>query len=132
MASGINRLRRDRSGIVSLEFALIAPGFLLMFFGTIEMGRYLFTRQSLELLTGQVARAAVIGTITPGCPLTLPASFSIPPMLAPGNLSVCVSQSTPAGSETQYQVTSTYDFTFFLPVFAASSGMISAKVAPTF
>lgn len=132
MSSAINRLRRDRSGTAALEFAVIAPALLLVLLGTMEVSRYLFTEQSLELLTGQVARAAVIGTVTPACPLTLPASIRVPPLLQSANLSVCVTQSTPSGSEIQYQVTSTYNFTFLLPVLAASSGMVSAQTAPVF
>lgn len=126
------RLHRDRAGTVALEFGFIASGFLLMLLGTIEMARYLFTQQSLELLTGLVARAAVVGTVTPACPLTLPASIAVPPILSTANLSVCLTQPSQSGGKTEYQVTSSYTFTFLLPVFAKDSGMISTKTVPVF
>lgn len=132
MSSVINRLRRDRSGAVALEFAVIAPSFLLMLLGTMEVSRYIFAQESLELLTGQVARAAVTGAITPACPATLPASIVIPPTLAPGSLTVCVVQSSPSGSNIEYQVTSSYNFIFVLPALSAAGGMMSAKTAPVF
>jgi len=124
-------LLRDRSGVVTLEFGLIAAGFLLLVLSTIEISLYLFTQQSLQLITGQVARAAVIGTVTAGCPITLPSGISVPPILAGSSLRVCVTANN-GGGQTSYVVTGSYNFTFFLPIFAANSGTISEQVSPKY
>ncbi len=131
MSSAISSVRRCRAGVTSLEFGLIASGFLLFVLGAVQISLYLFTEQSLELLTGTVARGAIVGTVSTGCPTTLPSAIVIPPILVPANLSVCVTKTTPSG-DIQIQVVSTYSFTFFLPILSGDSGMVSTKTTPLY
>ncbi len=131
MSSAINSCLRSRRGVTSLEFGLVGGIFLLLMLGAMQLGLYLFTRQSLDMLTGLVARAAVIGTVSAACPATLPSSIPVPPILSSANLSVCVTRTNPNGA-TQFQVVSTYRFTFFLPILSGDSGVISEQVAPVY
>lgn len=54
------RLSRDRRGATAVEFGFVALAFILLTMGTVELARYYFTLQSLRLLTGEVARAALV------------------------------------------------------------------------
>jgi Flp pilus assembly pilin Flp len=131
MSSAFSSCLRSRDGTTSLEFAVIGGIFMLLMLGAFQLGIYLFTVQGLELLTGMVARAAIVGTVSPACPATLPSSVPIPPILAPAQLSVCVVKTNPSG-DIQIQVTSTYQFAFFLPIMASDSGPVSQKTVPLY
>lgn len=54
----IRRFRRDRSGSIAVETALIAGVFLTMIFGTIELGRYAWLRNVLIQTAYAGARCA--------------------------------------------------------------------------
>ena len=54
------RLARDRRGVAILEFALIAPVLLLLLAGTLELGRFVFTQNSLQSATAVALRQATI------------------------------------------------------------------------
>jgi len=61
-------LVRDRRGGTAVEFALVAPTFLMMIFLMIDGGRMLFTRQALSELAVAGARCAALkptGCTTP-------------------------------------------------------------------
>lgn len=53
-------LRTRQSGLVTVEFALIASLFFIILFGIIEFGRLLFTWNTLEEVTRRAARLAVV------------------------------------------------------------------------
>lgn len=62
--SAWRRLRDDRSGVAALEFALVLLPFVLLMVGTMEIGRYFFTVQSLRTMVANAARMAMIdGTL---------------------------------------------------------------------
>jgi Flp pilus assembly protein TadG len=52
-------LVRDRRGVAAIEFALVAPLFLLFAFGLIEFSRLLWTDNALEYAAEQAARYAL-------------------------------------------------------------------------
>ena len=55
---------RDRSGIAAIEFALLAPAFLMLLIGTITMAMLFFTISSLNFATEAAARcASVMATV---------------------------------------------------------------------
>jgi Flp pilus assembly protein TadG len=51
---------RDRAGTSALEFALLAPAFLLLFLGIMEFGRVLWTQSALQHAVEAAARYAAI------------------------------------------------------------------------
>jgi len=57
---------RARDGITSIEFALIAPVFLLMIMGIIEFSLIMFTSVVLESATNSTSRLGKTGYIAPG------------------------------------------------------------------
>ncbi|MCB1385330.1 MAG: pilus assembly protein [Nitratireductor sp.] len=62
--SGAAVLWLDRSGASAVEFAIIAPLFLLMMFGMIAYGIYFGAAHSVQQLAADAARASVAGLST--------------------------------------------------------------------
>lgn len=63
------RRRRRSRGQALVEFALVVPWFLLLLFGIIEAGRFIFYYESLSHATREGARYAIVnGANTLGCP----------------------------------------------------------------
>ena len=51
----------DRKGAAMVEFALVAPIFLLLVFGVFEFGRYFFVQHTIQYATREGARIALVG-----------------------------------------------------------------------
>jgi Flp pilus assembly protein TadG len=60
MARSPSSLRRDQNGSVAVEFALIGPAFLAMFFGVVQIGSGMQNYNALRGVSADVARYAVI------------------------------------------------------------------------
>jgi hypothetical protein len=60
------RLLRNRSGASAAEFALVLPLLLILLFGIIDSGRWLWTYNEAEKATQEGARVAVVTQIIPG------------------------------------------------------------------
>ncbi len=58
---GTRKLRRDSSGQSLVEFALVLPLLLLMFFGIFEFGRFYYTKITLQHAVREATRFAVTG-----------------------------------------------------------------------
>ncbi len=56
--------RRNRQGAAAVEFAVVAPVFLLMIFGMIEVGRAIMVQQILTNASREGARLAVLDSQT--------------------------------------------------------------------
>lgn len=56
----LRHLARARGGTAALEFALVAPIFIALLFGTIEFARLLWTSQALQETAGAGARCMAI------------------------------------------------------------------------
>ena len=63
LRSGRRRLRRDPSGQSLVEFAIILPLLLLVFFGIFEFGRFYFTKLTLQHAVREATRFAVTGNV---------------------------------------------------------------------
>lgn len=50
----------DRRGVAAIEFALLAPAFLMLLIGTMTMGMLFFTASSLHFATEAAARCASV------------------------------------------------------------------------
>ena len=59
----IRRLRLDRSGASAVEFALVLPLLLLLLFGIIDAGRFLWEVNKAEKATQYGARMAVVTNV---------------------------------------------------------------------
>jgi hypothetical protein len=127
-----NARRQRASGATVLEFALVFPVFLLLFAGTLELGRYFLTQHSLRTAAAEAARAALAdSTISPGgakdCSNAVASVGSVVPFLAldPAAEMLCVTRNS---TTRVISVTATYPFDFFLPILSTSSGAISVSI----
>ncbi|GAA5053485.1 hypothetical protein GCM10023208_15500 [Erythrobacter westpacificensis] len=60
----IQKLRRDQQGASTIEFALLAPAFLTLIFGTIEGSRIVWTKNTLDEVAFATARCM---SVSLGC-----------------------------------------------------------------
>lgn len=58
-------LARCRRGVTAVEFALVAPVFMMLLFGLIEGGRMLWLKQTLNEVAFSTARCMSVGTDCP-------------------------------------------------------------------
>jgi Flp pilus assembly protein TadG len=63
LACGLNRLRRDRSGATAIDFAIMAPVFMIGMFGILEIAMMFFGAQVLESATQDTARLIMTGQV---------------------------------------------------------------------
>src|SRR5689334_21413692 len=61
----IRLLKRDQIGITSIEFALIAPVFLMLIMGVVEFSMIMFTTAVMESATNNTARLGKTGYVPP-------------------------------------------------------------------
>jgi Flp pilus assembly protein TadG len=57
------RRQRDLSGQALVEFTMVLPLLLMLFFGIIEFGLYFYTRVSLRHVVRESARFAITGSV---------------------------------------------------------------------
>lgn len=65
MSTTANILRRD-DGATAAEFAMVLPLLILLLFGIIDVGRYMWTLNQVEKATQMGARMAVVTNMVPG------------------------------------------------------------------
>lgn len=56
----LNRLRRQDRGTVAIEFAMVFPLFIMMLFGIVEFGRFLWADNTLRHAVQEGARCAAL------------------------------------------------------------------------
>lgn len=57
---GMRALAADKRGATAAEFALVVPVFLFMVFGSIELGRFMWIRNSLQTAVEAAARCSAL------------------------------------------------------------------------
>ncbi len=62
IATLIKRLRRTRAGATAVEFAFVAPLFLIMVLGVIEMSRAMWIKSTMQFAVDETARFVIVNT----------------------------------------------------------------------
>lgn len=106
-------LRRADRGVAAVEFAMVAPLFLLMLLGIIVYGLFFVTQIAIVVAASEGARASVAGlTDTERASLARQAAQTVligyAPLLTATRASVVAQAAT--GNATQFQVTVSYPF----------------------
>jgi Flp pilus assembly protein TadG len=57
----MRKFARDTSGVTAIEFALVAPVFLMLLFGIIVFGAYLTVTHGVQQIAAEAARSSVAG-----------------------------------------------------------------------
>lgn len=58
----LRRLHRDRRGASAVEFALVLPVLLTLLFGTLEVGRLMWVRSTMQFAAEEATRYALVHT----------------------------------------------------------------------
>ena len=127
-----------RDGAIAVEFAMIAPVFLLIVFGIIVYGSYLSVVHGVQQLAAEAARSSVAG-LNEGERSTLANSYvtgnvNSYPLIDPAHLTV--NAATSASDANVFIVTVNYDasgmFIYSLPTFvpAPSSTIVRSAAIP--
>jgi Flp pilus assembly protein TadG len=109
---GWRRLAGDRRGTTAAEFALIVPVFVAMVFGSVELGRFMWVRNSLQTAAEAAARCSAIRA--PAC-----STFAATKTYAVGiaNVGDATESNFAVTSETCGRVvTASYNFAAIVPV----------------
>lgn len=60
----MRRMRCDRAGATSVEFALVASGFVLLLIGGLQIGLLWWTENAMQITAALTARCAALGSCT--------------------------------------------------------------------
>jgi Flp pilus assembly protein TadG len=126
----------DCRGLVAIEFGMIAVILVTLLLGTVELGRYQFTLQSLRQITALSARQAMVNANTVmaqragGATASLISADALKtavttpnnptPMLRPNLLTLTIGYSTLSGTDL-VTVTAEYPFQFLAPLMPAGT-----------
>ena len=61
----LSRLCRDQRGAAAVEFAMIAPAFFALLLGIVDVGRYMWTLNTMQYAIDDAIRAGVVQEMTP-------------------------------------------------------------------
>jgi Flp pilus assembly protein TadG len=121
------RLWRNQRGATAVEFALVAPIFLIMAFGVVEMARAMFIKSALQFAVEETSRYALVNTSVSTTTLSTYANTSLSNSGANiTGASFSVVQET-TGSRTFMSITGTYNFTVLVPLVPIPDVTLSAK-----
>lgn len=107
-------LWRDRRGVASLEFAILAPVLIVLLIGTVDFGRMFYTRQGLEYATEEAARYYTLNPQSATATVTTYLQGKMPEGLGSG-VAVAYADTANCNSNsavTCTTITATYSFSF--------------------
>jgi len=122
---GQGRLAGNR-GTASLEFGLVGAVLMAMLLGGIELGRYMFTLESVRTVTAEAVRSVTIrgganmDAGSPPCDGLGGRLDFVPgwaPFLDPARLVITMNDCSTDGGVTTVLVTADYQFVFAVPLF---------------
>jgi Flp pilus assembly protein TadG len=60
----LRTLRQDERGVAAVEFAIIAPMFFALLLSVVDVGRYMWTLNTIQYATDEAVRAGAIQQLT--------------------------------------------------------------------
>ncbi len=128
-----NRAERPRPsffaclrGATAVEFALVAPVFLVFLLGTIEAGRALWIKSSMQFAVEETTRFAMVNTGATTSALETMALSKIPGLnVAPAITFTATSSSS--GGKNYMKVSASYDFKAVVPLVNALTITLTAS-----
>ena len=128
MISGIlRRLAGSRRGATAVEFAMVAPIFIIMVAGVFEMGRAMWIKSSMQYAVEETTRYAIVNTSASTSTL---ATYASTAYSSSGNsisgATFAATQTTVSGI-TYISITGSYDFTVIIPLVPFPDVTLSAK-----
>lgn len=128
IVDGASRLWRNSRGAAAVEFAFVAPAFLMLTFGGIEIGRAMFLKASMQYAVEEAARYAMINTSATNTQIQNYAKGSLFFTSQVNGMTIVSSSQTVSGV-TYVTITATYAFQSLAPYlpFNVSGGTLNAK-----
>lgn len=131
----LRKFRAARDGAIAVEFAMIAPVFLMMVFGILMYGSYLAVIHGVQQLAAEAARSSIAGlSETERSSLAnayVTGNVNAYPLIDPGKLTV--SAATSSSDANVFVVTVNYDaskmFLYSLPTFVPMPSPTIARSA---
>ncbi len=120
-------LMRARAGATAVEFALVAPIFIIMTMGVFEIGRAFWIRSSMQFAVEETTRYAIVNTSATTATL---ATYAQTTLTASGvNAADITFTATTevSGSRTFISVTGTYNFSVVVPIVPIPDITLSVK-----
>ena len=123
----VRRLRNDTRGAMAVEFALILPVFLVMLFGTLEVGNVLFAKSTLQQGIETAGRYAMVHLTATTSEIEAEAVAQSSYL---GSLSPTFTVSQTVISGITYSVISvTADYSMMTPFFTGKTITLSSQVS---
>ena len=121
------RIRRSQRGATAVEFALVAPIFLIMVIGVFELGRAMWIRASMQYAVEETTRYAIVNTsATTSALATYAASAYSSSGINISGATFSATQATTSGI-TYVTITGSYDFSVIVPLVPIPDITLSAK-----
>jgi len=113
------RIRRDRRGNASVEFALVAMAFFMLLFGGFEFARYQATGEAVRTFAADPVRQALVRYNASGtCPSSSTVKSDVAPrsnLLAPGAITLSVACTLDSSERDNIAVSVSYSFSSPVP-----------------
>ena len=115
IALRLRALRHDQRGVAAVEFAIIAPMFFALLLSVVDVGRYMWTLNTIQYATDEAVRAGAIQELS-----VAQIKNRVAEAVAPiSSTDVVVSVTSSSDSLT---VTANSTYRFFFPVSAFVTG----------
>lgn len=123
--SFLTRLRSCRAGAMAVEFAIVAPIFLLMVLGVVEFGRLFYIKSNLQHAVEQTSRYAMVNS---GASMASLEAYTLGQLSGMSSTGVTPDATTETVAGTEYViVTATYTFSFIIPLIPVGDVAVNAK-----
>ena len=111
-------------GATAVEFALVAPIFLMFVLGIIDLGRLFFVKNLMQYATEQTARYAMVNPTATVADLETYAEDEIAALFS----GITFTADTETIDAVQFRtITATYTFSYMMPLIALEDAQLSAK-----
>ncbi|HEC14342.1 MAG TPA: pilus assembly protein [Rhodospirillales bacterium] len=102
-------------GATAVEFALVAPIFLVFLLGTIETGRALWIKSSMQFAVEETTRFAMVNTGATTAALESMAQTKVPGLSMAPDITFTATPSSSGGKD-YMKVSASYDFNAVVPL----------------
>jgi len=121
---GILAWLRDSRGASAVEFALIAPGFLIMMIGIVEFGRAFWIKSTLQFAVEEAGRYNMVYTTKTTAEIKAYAEGKLPASLS--GATVTATEET-TGADEFMSITASFQFNSIVPLLKIPTITLQAK-----
>lgn len=121
--------RRGERGVTAVEFALVAPVFLMFVLGIFDFGRLFFVKNTMQYAVGQTARFVMVNPTSPQATVETYAAGQASAIFAGITFTAdAPGTDVDAGTGVSYRtISGSYTFVYLIP-FISDSTVLSASI----